>query len=447
MDHQKPRSTTQSQLIETLLIVGVLVLLLAYFAGWLSWSDVVVSSGITTLYNIVWWTFMVVVVLAAIIIMSLIVWFGPRFWEARKKALKEQRLDLYRLDIDREKLAIDRDKSNLELDSLKADIAAKFAAIQNEQLKTQAEVNRLGFIVEQVTANKQIFTLNLNQPDPISHARLFAPNQHHLIESDSTHEPLPSVVDLLVKSQRALLIAPSGAGKTNLLKWYLSRLGDKRVILIDPHSPNLVLGRNVIGSGLDFEAIKSCMLDIMQDISKGYEAGQIVQDGDMGEANTWLVIDEWRDIYKSIGDLAIEFLEQIVVRSRKRGYKVLLLNQNHTVSSWGLAGDMGLLETCALFTVDHDQIAQTRKAYYGWTKSKLRELSMPGNFDGQLEIPANQLVIEQPKIYNPTEQKLLKTLITLNGSANTTSKNQIFKLSGVSKNTTNIKLLDALREA
>lgn len=426
----KNHNISQSQFIENLIVIGIVGWIFNLFAGYWQPSTILNEIGIT-LYTVIKWALACIIGVAVISLSVLLAWYGPILWKRRKKSITRADIDIQLI--------------HNELLSNKADIRAKFAKIENEQLKIQAELRQMTYVFEQITNNKQILAIDTNQADPLRHAQIFSAQQHPLIEDKQAQKSLPNVVDLMLKSQRMLLVAPSGSGKTNLLKHYISRLGDKRLIIIDPHSPNLVLGRDVIGAGLNFEAIRSCMLDIMHDISQGYEHGNIAQNGDLGKENVWLVIDEWRDILKNVGTLATEFLEQLLIRSRKRGYKVLLMNQNDTAKSWGLDGDMGLLQTCAKFSIKHDPVEETRQAFYGWTKSEMRELSMPNVFGGQLEIRSDQLIIEQAKIYDEIEEKILKAIIDLNGSANETSKNQILRLAKVGKNPKALKFIDRLR--
>ena len=261
-------------------------------------------------------------------------------------------------------------------------------------------------------------------------------------------EELPSLLEVMLSLDRMLLIGGTGAGKTNLLKHYVRELvaEGKQVRIIDPHSPSKVVGVDTVGSGLNFDEIRNALVDIMLDVNRAYNRGTIAQDGDLGADNQYIIVDEFREIATHCGDVAKQFLEVMLVRARKAGYKFILLSQNDSVASLGIKGDAGLLKGAERIEIKLDRRTNNRRAFVGWAKSDQFEAKVPGQFKEYAEVPASQLIIDQPNHYTKTQMALATAVVSLNGNLKNTTKADIFRLSGVSKNSKNNQFLTRLLE-
>lgn len=261
--------------------------------------------------------------------------------------------------------------------------------------------------------------------------------------------PMPDLIPTMVELPRILLIGGTGAGKTNTLKHFIAALAERgeRLTIIDPHSPSRLLGQDVIGAGLNFEAIGHTFIDLMLEISRAYADGTIAQDGNRGEANRYLIIEEFRDIVDNVGhDLAAQFLKVLLVRGRKAGFKFCLVSQNDSVAALGLKGDTGLLQGCERIELKVDRRHGNRKAMLGWRKAEQYECQVPTLFHDYPTVPSRQLVINSPSHYSNTEAKLARAVISLNGTASQTTKAEIYRLAGVTKGGKNNRFLDQLQQ-
>ena len=431
MINQNQNQQPRTQLFEALIIIVCVGIAAIFVSGWQPPDTKPIAEW---LWSIFLWGMGIAGGLAALTI----AWYAPQLWHKRRVAITMREAEL-------NSIARQDMRGNLEIESMKADIAAKFERMEIEKAKIHAEIRAMSYRIEQISPSKSIIALDTNQADPIAQARLLAhPPKEQGGEMGMSSDELPNMIDIMLKPQcqRMLLIAPSGAGKTNILKHYCSQLGDRKAIIIDPHSESCeFIGKPVVGSGLRFSEIESTMLWLMHDIEKGYQEGNIAQNGDLGDDNRWIIIDEWKDILANVG-IAGEFLEMMMIRSRKRGYRMLIINQNDTAKSFGLEGNMDLLKTCARFSIDFDMIDDSRKAIFGWEKAKQRELAVPPIFEGFPEIREEQ--IWKQRAYSQQEARLIKAMIKLNWEQEGMSKSKILAKANIAKNGQNVKKLQNL---
>lgn len=256
---------------------------------------------------------------------------------------------------------------------------------------------------------------------------------------------LPPLIDVMIELPRILLIGGTGAGKTNTLKHYVARLaaGGEKITVIDPHSPSRLVGLDVIGAGLNFDQIADKLIEIMTTVSTRYNTGQISQSGNLPGLNEYLIIEEFLDIHRHLGDLAVEFLECMLIQARKTGFRFCLVSQNDSVDALGLKGNSGLLKGADRVEVIKDITTKERRALVGWKKSELVECEPPPLFVDFPRVPAGQLVIDSSRQYTEKERDILRAL----RQDPAASKADIYRAAGISKNGPNSALIDELRES
>lgn len=262
-----------------------------------------------------------------------------------------------------------------------------------------------------------------------------------LIESGPAR---PKLIEVMPKLPRIVLVGGTGTGKTNTLKHYVSYLvaTDQAVSVVDPHSPSKLLGIDVIGAGLNFDQIADFFILTMATVSNRYQNGQIAHDGNLGDLNQFLIVEEFFDIQEQLGELATEFLKMMLVRARKAGFRFCLVSQNDSVAALGLVGNAGLLKGAERVELKRDLATDRRAAVVGWKKANQFECDAPGLFVDYPTVPPGQLVIEAPPHFSTTERALIRAMIA-NPQA---SKADIYRLATVSKNSRNSRFIDRFRK-
>lgn len=328
--------------------------------------------------------------------------------------------------------------------------------LQKEQVRQIRLDNRLKSIkarralmtpvVQKVLPSGASLAIDYNYPVMLhrSPETLSNPLQQPLIE---VLNDTPCLIDKMLKIDRMVLIGGTGTGKTNVLKHYVSALiaQGKKLTIIDPHSPCKILNQDVIGAGLDFDMIRDSFTNIMLDISKAYATGNIAQDGDMGIQNRYIIVEEFYDIQNQLGELAVEFLKTMLIRGRKAGVKFCLVSQADSVAALGLKGDTGLLEGAEKIELTLDGRTEQRRATVGRKRANQYECKVPKLFTNYPTVSPENLILTQPRRYSETERKLALAIASLNGAAKSTSKADIYKLAGVSKNSKNGNFIDLIR--
>lgn len=251
---------------------------------------------------------------------------------------------------------------------------------------------------------------------------------------------LPNIIEIMPRLDRQILTGGTGSGKTNTLKHFVSHLvtHGKSVAVVDPHSPSKLVGLDVIGANLNFEEIADFFVETMAKISYRYETGRIAQDGNLGDLNTYLIIEEFYDIHSQLRDLAADFLKCLLVRGRKAGYKFILVTQNDSVQALGIKGDGGLLLGAERVELKRDVTTGERRAIVGRRVADQVECAVPGKFTDYPMIPPGQLVIDRPRNYTETERAIIRAIVDNPGA----SKAEIYRAAGVSKNGPNSRFID-----
>lgn len=258
-----------------------------------------------------------------------------------------------------------------------------------------------------------------------------------LIESGPAR---PGLIEIMAKLDRILLIGGTGAGKTNALKHYVAYLvaTGQMVSVVDPHSPSKLLGIDVIGAKTNFEQIADFFMLTMATVSARYQAGQIAQDGNLGNLNQFLIVEEFLDIHEQLGDLATDFLKVMLIRARKAGFRFCLVSQNDSVEALGIRGNAGLLKGAERVELRYDLATNQRAAVIGWGKANQFECNAPPLFVDYPRVPPGQLANDEPPRFSPTERALIRAMLD-NPQA---SKADIYRLAGVSKNSRNSRFID-----
>jgi hypothetical protein len=154
-----------------------------------------------------------------------------------------------------------------------------------------------------------------------------------LLEAQTTPELLP----ILDSAQRVLIIGASGAGKTNLLQWMVSRRGGG-VLVIDPHAaPGKWGAAKVVGIGSNFQEIEATLDNLIELMVRRYkEIGQgLVREGE--HPRLTIIIDEWMSIAYQCRN-SQDVLVRLLTESRKAAFSVIIGSHSERVKSLGLDG-------------------------------------------------------------------------------------------------------------
>ena len=263
-----------------------------------------------------------------------------------------------------------------------------------------------------------------------------------IIEPGVIEAPRPGLIETMARLDRILLVGGTGTGKTNVLKHYVSALvqAGATIRVIDPHSPSKLLGLDVIGAGLNWREIGDYFCHVMATVDARYKAGQIAQDGDMGGLNEYLIIEEFLDIQRNLGDLATEFLECLLIQARKAGFRYTVVAQNDTVEALGIRGNSGLLKTGTDRVMLRKFPDGQRVAMVGRDKDEVIECDPPPLFTGAPDVPASQLVLDVPRTFTDKERAILRAM---RDPANVT-KADVYRAAGLSKSGPNSQIIDEL---
>jgi len=150
-------------------------------------------------------------------------------------------------------------------------------------------------------------------------------------------QTMPDLLPILDSAQRVLVIGASGAGKTNLLQWVVSRRTGG-VLVIDPHAaPGKWGTAKVVGIGSNFPEIEATLENLIELMVKRYkEIGQgLVREGE--HPRLTIIIDEWMSIAYQCHN-AHDVLVRLLTESRKAAFSVVIGSHSERVKSLGLDG-------------------------------------------------------------------------------------------------------------
>jgi hypothetical protein len=222
-----------------------------------------------------------------------------------------------------------------------------------------------------------------------------------LLQAQTTPELLP----ILDSAQRVLVIGASGAGKTNLLQWVVSRRGGG-VLVIDPHAaPGKWGAAKVVGIGSNFPEIEATLDNLIELMVRRYqEIGQgLVREGE--HPRLTIIIDEWMSIAYQCHN-AQDTLVRLLTESRKAAFSVIIGSHSERVKSLGLDGK-GDLKDGFLFIRLWLEGSEHRATFdYGRGE---RPCLLPSRYAPELTGP----VIEVETINEPKPTKEEQTILDL----------------------------------
>ncbi len=216
-----------------------------------------------------------------------------------------------------------------------------------------------------------------------------------LLEAQTTPELLP----ILDSAQRVLVIGASGAGKTNLLQWVVSRRG-VGVLVIDPHAaPGKWTGAKVIGIGSNFPEIEATLDNLIELMVRRYqEIGQgLVREGE--HPRLTIIIDEWMSIAFQCRN-AHEVLVRLLTESRKAAFSVIIGSHSERVKSLGLDGKGDLKDGFLFIRLWLE--GGERRATFDYGRGE-RPCVLPGKFEPVHDTPV--IEIEAIGEVKPTTQE------------------------------------------
>lgn len=216
-----------------------------------------------------------------------------------------------------------------------------------------------------------------------------------LLEAQTTPELLP----ILDSAQRVLIIGASGAGKTNLLQWMVSRRGGG-VLVIDPHAaPGKWAGAKVVGIGSNFPEIEATLDNLIELMVRRYQdIGQgLVREGE--HPRLTIIIDEWMSIAYQCQN-AQDVLVRLLTESRKAAFSVIIGSHSERVKSLGLDGKGDLKDGFLFIRLWLE--GGERRATFDYGRGE-RPCSLPGKF--ALEISGPVIEVETIGERRPSEQE------------------------------------------
>jgi len=186
---------------------------------------------------------------------------------------------------------------------------------------------------------------------PSSQRQLVSPNAPvKLIEATASYKELPAgtqapieLLPALDSVQRVLIVGPSNAGKTDLLKWVVTRrFNNSQVVIIDPHSyvDKWPYGQ-VIGIGRNYPEIDRTLEALVQLMQKRY---QQIGRGEVKEGNhkrVCVCVDEWRAITGNLPK-AGDALKTLLTESRKASMSMFVASHSDRAKPLGLSGEYDL---------------------------------------------------------------------------------------------------------
>lgn len=216
-----------------------------------------------------------------------------------------------------------------------------------------------------------------------------------MIEGQSTPELLP----ILDSAQRVLIIGASGAGKTNLLQWVVSRRGGG-VLVIDPHAaPGKWGPAKVVGIGSNFTEIEATLDNLIDLMVRRYqEIGQgLVREGE--HPRLTIIIDEWMSIAYQCRN-AQDVLVRLLTESRKAAFSVIIGSHSERVKSLGLDGKGDLKDGFLFIRLWLE--GSERWATFDYGRGE-RPCLLPGKFAPEISGPV--IEVETIGERKPTEQE------------------------------------------
>lgn len=220
-----------------------------------------------------------------------------------------------------------------------------------------------------------------------------------LLEAQTTPELLP----ILDSAQRVLVIGASGAGKTNLLQWVVSRRAEG-VLVIDPHAaPGKWAGAKVIGIGSNFPEIEAALDNLIELMVRRYqEIGQgLVREGE--HPRLTIIIDEWMSIAYQCRN-AHDVLVRLLTESRKAAFSVIIGSHSERVKSLGLDGKGDLKDGFLFIRLWLE--GGERKATFDYGRGE-RPCLLPGKFEPGNDTPVFEIEAIGEVKPNEQEQQIL----------------------------------------
>ena len=209
-------------------------------------------------------------------------------------------------------------------------------------------------------------------------------------------EPKPKVLEVMERSDAAILFGQRGSGKTNLLKHFVAQAATKgEVIVCDPHSSPGKWGNvKVIGEQRNFAAIDLAVQDTVAEMHKRAVAlgnGEVTEE-ELQTSPYYLVIDEILTIVQNVPDSFKSNIRQLIAESRKFGIILIIASQGYGVVALGLERFKDLKRSLLLVRLSLDSTGE-RKALIGLGDEEPKEAELPGMFKTSIRARVNPVTI------------------------------------------------------
>lgn len=170
------------------------------------------------------------------------------------------------------------------------------------------------------------------------------------------------------KAHHTIIAGPTGAGKSELVKWLVSRFfKDSRVRVYDCDCPPWDWqGLDVIGRGGDFISISGAMLEDLKLLDKRCK---LQNQGDRSWGEEVRICEEFPAVSAELSELiegkkssvAAHWLKRIARRGRKYKIKLILVTQETSVAAMGIEGEGGVRKAFTIFYLGAAALEQAEK--------------------------------------------------------------------------------------
>lgn len=384
-----------SQLGESLLLLGGLLLGLAWFSGGLSipWAGSLSALG-STLYHLAWWSVITLMATGLMGLIGLLAWYGPVAWAKRTTWLWEQQFQRYKLALDAAKLGLERDKVQQEVALMVArigEVEAQAQAIQAKAtatlLEAQAKAERLRFVVQPVSANRNILTLDTTHADPLDTARLFTapavikgegPPAKQLADTHPIRRE-NWLTNFVLKNQQAnfshcQIVGATGSGKTTValavIELLQRPLTKAEYHLSDPKWEGVLSNWPFDPAAIEFDEAPQfaefCYAEV-------YHPRKIaVRRGELPTHSAFMIFDEVDGCYAEHSGAFINPIKRVLKEGRHAKCHGILIGQSPLAQDTGL--NTSDLQQCARIILRTEAIRLLNSPAFPYASDKAQKL-------------------------------------------------------------------------